>query len=30
LCVKIEKAAFIQQAGLSIHSFPALSFKINL
>jgi hypothetical protein len=30
LCIKVEKAAYIQQAGLSIHSFPALSFRINL
>jgi hypothetical protein len=30
LCVKIEKAEFIQQVGMRIHSFPALSFKINL
>jgi hypothetical protein len=30
LCVKIEKAAYIQQAGLTNHTFPALSFRINL
>ena len=30
LCIKIEKAAFVQQAGIGVHSFPALSFRINL
>ena len=30
LCVKIERGMSAQQSGLYTHSFPALSFKINL
>jgi hypothetical protein len=30
LCVKIENAASIEQAALYTHSYPAISFKINL
>jgi hypothetical protein len=30
LCVKIENAASLKQAALYTHSYPAISFKINL